>query len=295
MMLDTKSTFDDARDALRRRSRARPSGSWPTASTATSPGRLSGTQEYMATEKLYELHEGDQFDLVVVDTPPTRNALDFLDAPRRLTRFLDHRLYRVLMTPTRAYLKAVGLAAQAFLRTVSKVVGGEVLDDAIAFFQAFDGMEEGFRERAERVARLLAAPETAYVLVTSPRRRLGRGGGVLRRRAGRGAPPVAALIVNRMHPSFGAGSADEARAAATTVRRHRPRRRSGRTWPTSADSPPARRRSSSALAGAGGAGAGGAGARAALRRPRPRRPGAGGGAPLRVRTVPLVPLRFTLV
>ena len=81
----------------------------------------------MAAEKLYELHEESDFDLVVVDTPPTRNALDFLDAPGRLVRFLDHRLYRVLMTPTRAYLRAVSVAAQAFLRTVSKVVGGEVL------------------------------------------------------------------------------------------------------------------------------------------------------------------------
>ena len=104
-------------------------------------------------EKLYELHEESHFDLVVVDTPPTRNALDFLDAPRRLTRFLDHRLYRILMTPGRAYVKAVNVAAQAFLRTVSKVVGGDVIDDAIAFFQAFDGMEAGFRDRAAACAR----------------------------------------------------------------------------------------------------------------------------------------------
>ena len=76
-------------------------------------GALSGTQEYMAMEKLYELHEEGDFDLVVVDTPPTRNALDFLDAPRRLTRFLDHRLYQVLMTPTRGLVRAVNVAAQA--------------------------------------------------------------------------------------------------------------------------------------------------------------------------------------
>src|SRR5699024_877383 len=114
-------------------------------------GALSGTQEYMAMEKLYDLHADDRFDLVVVDTPPSRNALDFLDAPRRLTRFLDHRLYRVLMAPTRGVMRAVNMAAQAFVRTVSKVVGAEVFDDAIAFFQAFEGMEQGFKERAAKV------------------------------------------------------------------------------------------------------------------------------------------------
>ena len=125
-------------------------------------------------EKLYELHAGGvagipDFDLVVVDTPPTRNALDFLDAPRRLTAFLDNRLFRLLIMPTRAYLKAVSVATQTFLRTVSRVVGAEVVGDAIAFFDAFEGMENGFRERAQAVRDLLVAPETAFVLVTSPR------------------------------------------------------------------------------------------------------------------------------
>src|SRR5690606_21730367 len=127
-------------------------------------GALSGTQEYMAMEKLYELHEEHDFDLIVVDTPPTRNALDFLEAPRRLTRFLDHRLYRILMAPTKGLVKAVNVAAQAFLRTVSKVVGSEAVADAIAFFQAFDGMEQGFKERAEHVLELLTHDRTAFVL-----------------------------------------------------------------------------------------------------------------------------------
>ena len=124
----------------------------------------------MATEKLYELHEEADFDLVVVDTPPTRNALDFLDAPDRLTRFLDHRLYRVLMTPTRAYLQGgqrgrPGVPAHGLRRWSA----ARCCSDAIAFFQAFDGMEQGFRERAERVLELLTAPDTAFVLVASPR------------------------------------------------------------------------------------------------------------------------------
>ena len=191
MMLDTKTTFDElvARNST---DPAQIERIYSNRFYRNISGSLSGTQEYMAMEKLYELHEESRFDLVVVDTPPTRNALDFLDAPRRLTRFLDHRLYRLLMTPGRAYVKAVNVAAQAFLRTVSKVVGGDVIEDAIAFFQAFDGMEAGFRERAERVLELLVrardvvrargvAPaghrRRGHVLRGSPggRRHLGRG------------------------------------------------------------------------------------------------------------------------
>jgi anion-transporting ArsA/GET3 family ATPase len=214
VMLDTKSTFDD----VVVRYAADPAQAERILANRfyrNISGALSGTQEYMAAEKLFELQEAERFDLVVVDTPPTRNALDFLDAPRRLMRFLDHRLYRALMAPTRAYLKAVGLAAQAFLRTVSKVIGGEVLNDAMSFFQAFDGMEAGFRARAERVTELLAAPETAYVLVTSPRRDSVEEADFFAGRLAEEELHVAALIVNRMHPSFGTGSGESARATAT--------------------------------------------------------------------------------
>ena len=187
VMLDTKSTFDalvsryasddeQAERILANRFYRNISGA------------LSGTQEYMAMEKLYELRSGGDFDLVVVDTPPTRHALDFLDAPRRLTRFLDHRLYRVLTAPTRGVMKAVNAAAQTFIRGVSKVVGADVFDDAIAFFQAFEGMEEGFKERAYHVLDLLNDPNTAFVLVASPRAGHRRGGPVLRRQAGRERP-----------------------------------------------------------------------------------------------------------
>ena len=156
-MLDTKSTFDDLvlKHAPTPEQGRRILGNRFYRNIS---GALSGTQEYMAMEKLYELHEENDFDLVVVDTPPTRHALDFLDAPRRLSRFLDHRLFRLLMAPSRGFVRAVNVAAQTFLRTVSKVVGGDVVDDAIAFFQAFEGMEEGFRTRAARVEELLAAP-----------------------------------------------------------------------------------------------------------------------------------------
>ncbi|CAN5761390.1 ArsA family ATPase [soil metagenome] len=215
MMLDTKSTFDDlvakhSADADQAR-RILDNRFYRNISSA-----LSGTQEYMAGEKLFELHEEDHFDLVVVDTPPTRHALDFVDASRRLTNFLDHRLYRLLMSPSRAYLRAVNLAAQAFVRTVSKVVGSEVLDDALAFFSAFEGMEGGFRDRAERVQALLSDDATAFILVTSPRADTVAEATFFASKLEESGISVASLILNRMHPRFGTGRPDADRARART-------------------------------------------------------------------------------
>ena len=216
LMLDTKSTFDDLvakyAETPEQAERILENRFYRNIS-----GALSGTQEYMAMEKLYELHDESDFDLVVVDTPPTRNALDFLDAPRTLTRFLDHRLYQLLMAPTRGIVRAVNVAAQAFLRTVSKVVGGEVVEDAIAFFPAFDGMEEGFRNRADHVDELLDDDVTAVRARrrAPPGRR--RGGRLLRRRLAEADIPVRALIVNRMHPRFGPSLAEAARERAETL------------------------------------------------------------------------------
>ena len=168
LMLDPKGTFDDL---VRRYSDSAEQAEDILVNRIyrNLTGTLSGTQEYMAMEKLYELVEEGGFDLVVVDTPPTRNALDFLDAPRRLTHFLENRLFQALMKPTRAGLKFMGVAAQALLRTIAKVAGADIVHDAVAFFQAFEGMEEGFRTRAARVRELLVQPGTAFVLVASPR------------------------------------------------------------------------------------------------------------------------------
>ena len=165
-------------------------------------GALSGTQEYMAAEKLYELHGSKRFDIVVVDTPPSRAALDFLDAPARLTRFLDHRLYRLLTAPHRGPLRALNAAAQTVMRTIAKVVGAEVLDDAITFFKAFEGMDAGFRARADAVARLHADPDTAFLLVAPPRRDTVDEACYVAEQLERSGRPVAALIVNRMTPQF---------------------------------------------------------------------------------------------
>ncbi|MGI9645553.1 MAG: ArsA family ATPase, partial [Ilumatobacteraceae bacterium] len=130
---------------------------------------LSGTQEYMAAETLHALHGDDRFDLVVVDTPPSRNALDFLEAPGVLSRFLDHRVFKLVMLPTRGGLRVFSAATQPILKAIGRIVGSDVLADAVAFFQAFAGMETGFRERADEVVALIRAPETSFVIVAAPR------------------------------------------------------------------------------------------------------------------------------
>jgi anion-transporting ArsA/GET3 family ATPase len=212
LMLDTKTTFDD----LVTRYAASPEqarGILDNRLYRNISGALSGTQEYMAMEKLYELHAGGDFDLVIVDTPPTRNALDFLDAPRRLTRFLDNRIFRLLMMPTRAYMRAVSVATQAFLRTISKVVGTEVVSDAVAFFNAFEGMEQGFRDRAAAMNKLLVDPGTAFVVVASPRRDAVEEALYFARKLKESHLAVEALVVNRLHPRFGPVPAGLGRAA----------------------------------------------------------------------------------
>jgi anion-transporting ArsA/GET3 family ATPase len=218
LMLDVKSTFDrlvrryaddDAQAARILENRFYRNVS----------GALGGTQEYMAMEKLHELHEDGGFDLIVVDTPPTRHALDFLDAPNRLLRLLENRIFRLLMMPTRASLRLASVAVQTFLRTVSRVVGSEVIDDVVAFFRAFEGMEEGFRERARAVAAILADPDTAFVLVTSPRRDAVEEAAFFARRLAEHQQRVAALVVNRVHPAFGDEDPEGLRARARDLAR----------------------------------------------------------------------------
>jgi anion-transporting ArsA/GET3 family ATPase len=214
LMLDTKTTFDElitrnARDAEH------------AAEILDNPfyrnisGAMSGSQEFMAMEKLHRLQGDDRFDLIVVDTPPSRSALDFLDAPNALTRFLDHRLYRVLTAPSRGIAKAVGSVAQQFLRTLAKVVGAAVIDDVIAFFSAFDGIEHDFRERADEVVASLSSDTTAFVLVASPKRETVSEAEWFAARLAQNDIVVRALVVNRMHPRVRATSAAKLRALAT--------------------------------------------------------------------------------
>ena len=240
LMLDSKGTFDDL---VERYSRTPEQAESILANRLYQnlAGALSGTQEYMAMEKLYELVHSEEFDIVVVDTPPTRNALDLLDAPRRLTRFLENRFFRALLVPTRMSLRAVGVATQALLRTISKVAGAEIVQDAVGFFQAFEGMEDGFRSRASAVHELLADPATAYVLVTSARPDAITEAGFFAEKLAERDVAVAALVVNRIAPSFGdagprsrrtapALHALEANLAALDTRGRRARSRRSPGW-----------------------------------------------------------------
>jgi anion-transporting ArsA/GET3 family ATPase len=202
LMLDPSTTFDDL---IRTHAKSDEQAKRILANAfyRNIAGSLSGTQEYMAAEKLYQLHRDPRFDLVVVDTPPTRSALDFLSAPGRLTRFIDHKLFRLLMLPARSGLKVLNFAAQPVLRTIGKVVGGEVLADAIAFFQAFDGMEVGFRQRADEVMSLLHSPATQFVLVASARRDTVEEAQFFADRLQESSLAVGAVVINRLQPNFG--------------------------------------------------------------------------------------------
>ncbi|MFM8946450.1 MAG: ArsA family ATPase, partial [Actinomycetota bacterium] len=168
MMLDATQTFDDVvREHSRSSQQAQRILDNPFYKNVAS--RLSGSQEYMAAEQLYALDRDERFDLVVVDTPPSREALDFLRSPRKLSNFLDHRVYRWLMAPARGGLRVLNIAAQPILRTIGRVIGADVLADAIDFFQAFEGIESGFRDRAIAVESLLRSDRTRHVVVASPR------------------------------------------------------------------------------------------------------------------------------
>jgi anion-transporting ArsA/GET3 family ATPase len=209
MMLDTAAAFDAV---VRRNAADAAQAERILANTfyRNISGALSGTQEYMAAETLHQLHGDARFDLVVVDTPPSRNALDFLEAPGVLARFLDHRLFRMLMLPARRGMGIVNAATQPILRAVGRVVGSDVLADAVAFFQAFAGMEGGFRRRAEEVMTLLRSDATRYVIVASPHRDTVAEAVWFAGKLAEHGISRAAGIANRVHPPFGDGSAKEA-------------------------------------------------------------------------------------
>lgn len=207
MMLDTKSTFDEL---VRRNA---PSSAQADRIISNPFYRnvsttLSGTQDYMAVEKLFELHESGDWDLVVVDTPPTRDALAFLEAPRLLARLLDNTIYRMVTAPGRGVVRVVNSAAQAVLRQLGRVVGATVVDDAIEFFQAFEGMEDGFRERAARTIELLGDESAAFVLVASPRSDTLAEARYFIDRIGAAQLGVDAVVVNRVLPDLGTTPAE---------------------------------------------------------------------------------------
>jgi anion-transporting ArsA/GET3 family ATPase len=159
----------------------------------------------MAMEKLGQLKASGAYDLVVVDTPPTRSALDFLDAPQRLTTFLDGRMIKVLMAPAKAggkaYLKVVSAGFNVFTGVIAKIIGASVLQDVSQFVAALETMFGGFRERAQATYDLLKAPGTAFVVVAAPERDALREAAYFVERLAEERMPLAGLVVNRVHRS----------------------------------------------------------------------------------------------
>jgi anion-transporting ArsA/GET3 family ATPase len=220
MMLDMKRTFDEVVEAHADPQRAAAILSNPFYQSLSAG--FAGTQEYMAMEKLGQLRAKDEWDLIVVDTPPSRSALDFLDAPKRLGSFLDGRLIRLLTAPA----KLGGRAGMAFLNvgmsmmtgTLGKLLGGQLLKDVQTFVAAMDTTFGGFRTRADATYKLLQAPGTAFLVVAAPERDALREAAYFVERLAAEDMPLVGLVLNRVHGSGADGlSAERALAAAENL------------------------------------------------------------------------------
>ncbi|MFC9458344.1 ArsA family ATPase [Streptomyces sp. NPDC056983] len=220
MMLDMKRTFDEIVEAHADGQRAEAILGNPFYQSLSAG--FAGTQEYMAMEKLGQLRAQDEWDLIVVDTPPSRSALDFLDAPKRLGSFLDGKLIRVLMAPAkvggRAGMKFLNVGMSMMTGALGKLLGGQLLRDVQTFVAAMDTMFGGFRTRADATYKLLQAPGTAFLVVAAPERDALREAAYFVERLAAEDMPLAGLVLNRVHGSGAAQlSAERALAAAENL------------------------------------------------------------------------------
>ncbi|WP_232525055.1 ArsA family ATPase [Nocardioides mangrovicus] len=195
MMLDMKTTFDEVVESQASPQKAAQILANPFYVAISSS--FAGTQEYMAMEKLGQLDRTGQWDLIVVDTPPSRSALDFLDAPERLSSFLDGRFMRLLLAPARGPAKLMTAGFGLVTGALTKIIGAQVLRDMQTFVTAFDTLFGGFRQRAERTFALLQAPGTAFVVVAAPEPDALREAAYFVERLGEEQMPLAGLVVNR--------------------------------------------------------------------------------------------------
>jgi anion-transporting ArsA/GET3 family ATPase len=198
MMLDPKRTFDELIDRVAadpaRAQEIKDNRVYRELSTA-----VSGSQEFTAVAKLYELDRDGQFDLLVLDTPPSRNALDFLDAPGRLTSFLEGRALKAFIRPTGLGMRVLGRGAAPLLSALRRVTGVDLISDLSTFFGLLGDMTEDFSLRAAQVERMLKAPTTAFLLVTSAQAPAIDEAIWFRRTLTAGGLPFAGVIVNRVH------------------------------------------------------------------------------------------------
>ncbi|MFJ5545332.1 ArsA family ATPase [Micromonospora chalcea] len=216
MMLDMKRTFDDV--VLQHTDPAKAAEIFANPFYQAMSSTFAGTQEYMAMEKLGQLHARGEWDLIVVDTPPSRSALDFLDAPARLSRFLDGRMLRLLLAPARtggrSMFNLVTASFGMFSKVVQKVLGAQLLTDLSGFVAALDSMFGGFRQRAEQTYRILQARETAFLLVAAPEPDAVREAAYFAGRLRSEQMPLAGLVLNRVHRPTADLSAEASLAAA---------------------------------------------------------------------------------
>ncbi|MGK8521624.1 ArsA family ATPase [Nocardia asteroides] len=215
MMLNMRRTFDDM--VLEHTSGEKAAQIFANPFYQTVASSFGGTQEYMAMEKLGQLAQRDEWDLIVVDTPPSRNALDFLDAPKRLGNFLNGRMIRVIMAPGRGVTRLVTGAMSLAVRGVSTVVGGQMLKDASNFLQSLESLFGGFQERAERTFAMLSKPGTHFLVVAAPEPDALREASFFVDRLSTERMPLAGLVLNRTHPVLSSLSADHALTAADQV------------------------------------------------------------------------------
>jgi anion-transporting ArsA/GET3 family ATPase len=196
MMLDPKATFDDLIVGLS-----------PDAGTrddvlgnriyAQLSSAIAGSQEFSAVAKLYEISRSDRFDVVVLDTPPSRNALDFLDAPDRLTDFFEGRALKLFLVPTGIAAKVMGRGTTVVFAILKRLTGVDLLDDVATLFRSLGGLIDGFRERAAAVKKLLADPSTTFLIVTSPEREPVAEAIFFHGKLREAGMPFGGLIVNR--------------------------------------------------------------------------------------------------
>jgi anion-transporting ArsA/GET3 family ATPase len=202
MMLDAKRTFDDLveRHAPDEETRDRILSNriYQEISNA-----MAGSQEYMAMEKLYELHQEARYDLLVLDTPPTRHALDFIDAPERMTRFIEGKSLQFFLKPGRLGMRVLGRSGGILFSALKRITGIDLLQDLSEFFQSFGDMAQGFSERAQRVKQLLSSRGTTFLLVSAPERDPIDEAVFFWRRLKEAKLPFAGVVVNKVHPDYG--------------------------------------------------------------------------------------------
>jgi anion-transporting ArsA/GET3 family ATPase len=198
MMLDPKRTFDEVIERLAPDARTRDeilgNRIYQELSNA-----VAGSQEYTAMSKLYDLHSSGEFDLLVLDTPPSRNALDFLDAPDRLTQFLEGRALQLFLRPTGLAGRVVGRGTGMVFSVLKRITGVDLLEDLSVFFRSLSGLLDGFRDRARQVDALLSDPGTIFLLVTSPEREPIDEAIYFWRKLKATRMPFGGVVVNRVH------------------------------------------------------------------------------------------------